>query len=73
MRAIGMPVCIATITVLTAPSRSGNWQTAAAIASGTPYRRSWISVITPKRAFGADKQARQIVARARLARPAAGA
>ncbi len=36
MRATGMPCCIAAITVLTADFRSGNWQTAAAIASGTP-------------------------------------
>ena len=36
MRATGMPVCIAAITVLTALARSGNWHTAAAIASGRP-------------------------------------
>ena len=36
MRAIGIPDCIATITALTALARSGNWHTAAEIASGTP-------------------------------------
>ena len=36
MRATGMPTCIATITVSTADFRSGNWQTAALIASGIP-------------------------------------
>ena len=47
MRATGMPICIASITVSTAALRSGNWQTAAEIASGMPYRRSWISVMMP--------------------------
>jgi hypothetical protein len=36
MRATGMPICIATITVWTAERRSENWPTAAEIASGTP-------------------------------------
>src|SRR5207302_9950710 len=44
MRATGMHVCIAALTVLTALARSGNWQTAPAIASGTLYKRSWIWV-----------------------------
>ena len=47
MRATGMQCCIATITVSTAALSVGNWQTAAEIASGTPCRRSWISVMTP--------------------------
>ncbi len=47
MRATGMPICIAWITVLTADLRSGYWHTAAEMASGMPYSRSWISVMTP--------------------------
>ena len=47
MRATLIPVCMAMMTVLTALARSGNWQTADWIASGTPYRRNWISVMTP--------------------------
>ena len=35
------------MTVCTAPSSVANWQTPAEIASGTPYRRSWISVMMP--------------------------
>ena len=34
MRATGMPICIAAMTVSTAALRSGNWHTAAEMASG---------------------------------------
>ncbi len=47
IRATGIPCCIARMTVCTAPASVSNWQTPAEIASGTPYRRSWISVMIP--------------------------
>ena len=46
-RATGTPICTASTTARTASSRSGKEHTAAAIASGTGWRRSVISVITP--------------------------
>ena len=47
MRATGMPACITAMTEETAPASVANWQVAAAIASGMPWRRSATSVITP--------------------------
>ena len=47
IRAMGMPHCMAAITVCTAPDRVSNWQVAAEIVSGTPNRRSCTSVMTP--------------------------
>jgi hypothetical protein len=47
LRAIGTPSWIAAITVSTADARSGKLATAAEIASGTGYRRTVTSVITP--------------------------
>ena len=72
MRATGMPICIAMMTVSTAPARSGNWHTAAEIASGTPYSRSCDLGDDAERAFRADEEPRQVVAGARFARAAAG-
>ena len=46
-RAIGMPIWMVKITVLTAPFIESNEQTAADIASGMPCSRNWISVMTP--------------------------
>ena len=47
IRATGMPDCDVAITVSTADLRSGNWHTAADIASGMPCSRSRTRVMTP--------------------------
>jgi hypothetical protein len=46
-RAIGTPIWMTWMVVRTAASMLGNWQIAALTASGSGYRRSVISVITP--------------------------
>ena len=48
MRAIGTPDWMVVITESTAPARSSKEQTAAAMASGMPWRRSWTSVMMPR-------------------------
>ena len=47
IRATGMPACMVAMVVSTADFRSGNWQTAADIASGMPCSRSRTLVMTP--------------------------
>ena len=47
IRATGTPHWMVWMTVSTAPASDSNEHTAADIASGMPYRRSRISVITP--------------------------
>ena len=73
MRATGMPAWIVAITACTASSTAGKLQTAAEMASGTPYSLTVISVMMPERPFGAHEQAGEIVAGRRFARTAAGA
>ena len=47
IRATWMPDCAVAITVSTADGRSGNWQTAADIASGIPCSLSRMRVMIP--------------------------
>ena len=44
---MGMPICTTSITVRTAASTVGKVATAAAVASGTPWRRRVSSVMIP--------------------------
>ena len=73
MRATGMPAWMVAITACTASSTLAKLQTAAEIASGTPYSLTVTSVMMPERALRAHEQPGEIVAGRRLARPAAGA
>ena len=47
IRATGIPDWMVRMTVFTASSNDGYWQTADVIDSGMPYSRRWTSVITP--------------------------
>ena len=47
IRATGIPSWMVVMTVCTAPASESNEQIAAETASGSPYTRSVISVITP--------------------------
>ena len=73
MRATLMPVCIATITVLTALARSGNWHTADRNRLGNAVQAQLDFGDHAERSLGADEQSCEIVAGAGLARAPAGA
>ena len=73
MRATGTPSWIVAITVSTAPvDRVERSRPPPTTASGSGCSRSVTSVITPSVPFGADEQARQVVAGGRLARARPG-
>ena len=71
MRATGIPSWMVAITVSTAPCIVSNEQTAADTASGTGCSLQRHLGDDAERAFGSDEQARQVVARGRLAGPRA--
>ena len=72
MRATGMPSCIAAITVSTAPLQVGELAHGRGDRLGHAVEPQLDLGDDAERAFGADEQARQVVAGARLARAAAG-
>ena len=72
IRATGMPSWIVSITESTAPSIVSNAQVADAITSGMPKSLQRHLGDHAERALAADEEPRQVVARRRLPRPAAG-
>ena len=68
-----MPICMAVMTVSTADLRSGNWHTAADIASGIAVQAQLHLGDDAERAFRAHEQAREVVARGGFAGTPAGA
>ena len=72
MRATGTPSWMVWITVCTALSTVGKAHTAAEMASGIGYSLTRHFGDDAERAFRADEQSRQVVARRRFSGAAAG-